>query len=381
MASCGAWACLLAARGGFWLAAERDDSEDAQPIASKPWPSVVAIVPARNEAQVIAEGVRSLLCQRYPGPYSVVLVDDQSDDGTAEAARSASLESGAAHRLSVLTGAPLPHGWTGKLWAVSQGIAYAEAQARPAEYLLLTDADIAHSPDSLLRLVARARAGGLVLTSAMAKLRCMSPAERALIPAFVFFFQMLYPFAWVNRARRGTAAAAGGCMLVLREALHATGGIAAMRSELIDDCALARQLKTRGPIWLGLTVRVRSLRAYSSIGEIRRMVARSAYAQLRYSPVLLLGTTVAMTLVYLAPPAIALSGTGAAKAVAIAAWGAMALALQPILRFYRRSPLWGLALPAIAAAYLAFTFDSAYQHWRGRGGMWKGRARGLQPRP
>lgn len=376
VASCGIWALLLTARGGFWRAAERDDDEAAQPDDVDRWPCVAAVVPARNEVEVIGASMQSLLRQQYRGVFSVILVDDQSDDGTAQAARLGAREVGMEHRLSVLAGSPPPEGWTGKLWAVAQGIAQAQARAGPPEYVLLTDADIVHSTQSVQRLVTRMRSGNLVLASVMARLRCESLAERALIPAFVFFFQMLYPFAWVNRRR--TAAAAGGCMLIRREALDAAGGVAAVRGELIDDCALARRLQAHGPIWLGLTDHVRSVRACARVADIRLMVARSAYAQLRYSPLLLAGVAVAMVLTFLAPPVLALAGSGLARSLGLAAWSAMAFAFQPMLRFYRRSPLWGPALPAIAALYLVFTFDSAVQHWRGRGGMWKGRAQALR---
>ena len=210
----------------------------------------------------------------------------------------------------------------------------------------------------------------------MAKLRCESLAERMFIPAFIFFFQMLYPFSWSNNPRRGTAAAAGGCMLVRREVLAKAGGMASIRTALIDDCALAKKLKAYGPIWIGLTNRVRSVRAYPALADIRHMVSRTAYAQLRYSPLLLAGTILGLAITYLAPVALAFFATGLARYLGIAAWLLMALAFQPTLRFYGRSGLWGLALPAIAATYMAFTVDSAYQHVRGRGGMWKGRAQG-----
>jgi hopene-associated glycosyltransferase HpnB len=208
----------------------------------------------------------------------------------------------------------------------------------------------------------------------MVKLRCESLAERASIPAFVFFFQMLYPFAWVNRPQGRVAAAAGGCMLLRADALARAGGIEIIRGALIDDCALARALKPHGPIWLGLTTRLRSLRPCAAFADIRRMVARSAYAQLRYSPLLLIGTAAGMILTYFVPPVMALLGTGIARVLGVAAWGLMALAFQPTLRLYARSPLWGIALPAVALQYLIFTLDSAYQHMRGRGGTWKGRA-------
>jgi hopene-associated glycosyltransferase HpnB len=359
------WIYLIACRGGFWLASERD-GDGAPPAA---WPSVVAVVPARNEADGVGQTIGSLLQQDYSGAFSVVLVDDQSTDGTADIARAAAAV--APHRLTVVRGAALPAGWTGKLWAMKQGVEHADA--RNPGYLLFTDADIVYASDALRRLVAEAEAKSLVLSSRMAKLNCESFAEHALIPAFIFFFQMLYPFASVNRPARPLAAAAGGCMLVRRDALRAAGGIDAIRGALIDDCALARNLKRQGPIRLALTERVRSIRAYPAVEDIRRMVARSAYAQLRYSPLMLIGTVAGLTLTYLAPVGFAVLGQGIAQMLGLAAWLLMAIAFQPTLRFYRLSPLWGLALPAIALAYMAFTLDSAYQHARGRGGLWKGR--------
>ena len=371
-----AWLYLLTARGGFWRADIRDE-EDLAP-APAAWPSVAAVVPARNEADVVAASVTSLLAQDYPEPVPIFLTDDQSDDGTAEAARTAARAAGAADRVSVLPGMPLPAGWTGKLWAQSQGVAQAKSVASPPRYLLLTDADIAYDAGVVRRLVARAEAGGLVLTSLMVKLRCESLAERALIPAFVFFFQMLYPFAWVNSKENAMAGAAGGCMLVRADALEAAGGIEAIRSSLIDDCALGRAMKRQGPVWLGLTESVHSLRPYAGFGDIRRMVARSAYDQLGYSPLLLAGTVAGMTLAYLMPPVLAVWGTGLAHWVGGLTWALMTVAYYPIVRFYKLTPLWALALPAIACFYMLFTLDSALQHWRGRGGLWKGRAQGAR---
>ncbi len=338
-ASLAVWIYLIAARGGFWLAAERDENE--QSAEPRSWPAVAAVIPARDEADVVAESLGSLLRQDYRGPFTIVLVDDRSRDATADVARACAAREGAADRLTVVPGRKLPAGWSGKIFAIKQ--------------------------------VARAQARNLVLTSLMAKLRCESLAERALIPAFILFFQMLYPFSRVNRPRFTTAAAAGGCMLVRRDALVAIGGIEKIRGALIDDCALGRALKTIGPIWLSLTERARSLRAYPRVADVRRMVSRSAYDQLRYSPVLLLGTISGLALTFLAPPLLAVLGSGVAQALGLAAWALMAIAFQPILRFYQVSPLWGAALPAIAAFYLAFTLDSAYQHLRGRGGLWKGR--------
>jgi hopene-associated glycosyltransferase HpnB len=364
------WLYLIAARGGFWLGSERDDGPAPPPAT---WPPVTAVVPARDEAACVADSIGSLLHQDYPGHLAIILVDDNSTDGTAEIARRTAATTAVPSRLTVVSGRPLPAGWTGKLWAVHQGIAAAEhREPRPA-LLLLTDADIVYAPDAVRRLVAKAEAEGLVLTSLMAKLRCESLAERALVPAFIFFFQMLYPFAWVNRPRSAIAAAAGGCMLVRGDALRQAGGIERIRGALIDDCALGRLLKAQGPIWLGLTERVRSIRPYPHLDDIRRMVARSAYAQLHYSPVLLAGTILGMALTYLAPPLLTLFAGGPVRWLGLAAWVMMALAMQPTLRFYRVSPLWGVALPAIAFLYLMFTLDSAWASMRGRGGLWKGR--------
>jgi hopene-associated glycosyltransferase HpnB len=370
------WAYLLFGRGWFWLCAERDDSAaaDARPRNEQDaWPSVVAIIPARDEAEMIARTVGSLLRQDYPGLFSVVVVDDQSSDGTAAVATNAASDAHAADRLRIVTGTGPPPGWTGKLSAMRLGLAEVEASATAPEFVLFTDADIAYAPHVLARLVEIARAKNSVLTSLMVKLRCESAAERWLAPAFVFFFQMLYPFAWVNDPHRTTAAAAGGCMLVRREALHAAGGLEAVRGALIDDCALGALMKGQGPIWLGLTESVDSLRAYSTFAKFSRMVSRSAFAELRYSSLRLAGAIGGMALVYLAPPLFAIFARGGAQFAGALAWAMMAVALMPTLRLYGRPLAGGLALPAIAAAYVAFTFDSAYQYWRGRGGYWKGR--------
>jgi hopene-associated glycosyltransferase HpnB len=255
---------------------------------------------------------------------------------------------------------------------VQQGIAVAEEKLAP-KYLMLTDADIVHAPDTLSWLVAHAEQHGLVLASLTARWRCEGFPERVHIPAFIYFFQMLYPFAWVNRPDHPMAGAAGGCMLLRADALRAAGGIDAIREALIDDCALAREMKQQGPIWLGLTDRVRSIRPYASWGDIRRMVARSAYAQLGYSPLMLAGTVAGLALTYLVPPIMALAGSGWAQLLGIGAWALMAISFQPILRFYRLSPLWGVALPAISFLFMLYTLDSAYQYAAGKGGSWKGR--------
>jgi hopene-associated glycosyltransferase HpnB len=359
------WIYLLCGRGGFWLCRETDAGVPANPSR---WPSVTAVVPARNEAGCIASSVSSLARQDFPGAFSIVLVDDDSDDKTVELARKAAAGFPAFELIQSRGMAP---GWTGKLSALRQGIDAAEAAGAP-DYLLLTDADIVHTPDSVRVLVVRAESNGLVLTSLMAKLRCESLAEKSHVPAFVYFFDMLYPFAWVNNPRRAVAGAAGGCMLVKTQALKQAGGVESIRNALIDDCSLARRMKAVGPIWLGLTERVQSIREYDW-GDVKRMIARSAYAQLNYSPLLLVGVTLGLALTFLAAPLLALFGEGTARMIGALTWLLMAVSFQPMLRFYRVSPLWGLALPAIATAYMLYTLESAYRHWRGQGGIWKGR--------
>lgn len=367
------WVYLLFGRGRFWRGGERDDTAARGGEEPTVWPQVVAVIPARDEADMIARSVGSLLRQDYPGRFSVVVVDDQSSDGTASAASAAAIAAGAAERLRVVSGSEPPPGWTGKLWAMRQGFAAVEAGDEPPDFLLFSDADISYAPHVLRRIVAIARSRDSVLTSLMVKLRCESPAERWLVPAFVFFFQMLYPFAWVNDPRRDVAAAAGGCMLVRREALGRAGGLETLRSALIDDCALGALMKGQGPIWLGLTDDALSLRAYPGFADFGRMVTRSAFAELRYSSLRLIGAVVGMGLVYLAPPFFALAAHGFACWAGVLAWAMMAVSLAPTLRLYGRPLIGGLALPAVAAAYVVFTLQSAVQYWRGRGGYWKGR--------
>lgn len=362
------WIYLVFARGGFWLCRERDDTRE--PLPAVP-PQIAIVVPARNEAENIARSITSLLRQDYPA-LAVVLVDDDSTDGTAEIARKAAAALGKGDRLTVVTGNPLPPRWTGKLWAVKQGIAAAEEKFGP-KYLLLTDADIVHAPDTASWLVAHAETHSIVLTSLTARWRCENLPERVHIPAFIYYFAMLYPFAWVNRPDHPMAGAAGGCMLARADALRAAGGIDVIREALIDDCALAGAMKKQGPTWLGLTNRVESIRPYTTWGDIRRMVARSAYAQLNYSPLQLIGCVAGLILTYLAPPLMALFATGWAQIFGFAAWLLMAMSFQPILRFYRLSPLWGVALPAISFLFMLYTLDSAYQYFAGKGGTWKGR--------
>ena len=365
------WLALVFGRGMFWLCRDRDDAS-ASPAPSS-WPAVAAVIPARDEADVIASSLSSLLAQDYPGPFSIVLVDDQSSDGTGPAAKACAKNSAHPDRLAVLDGAALPPGWAGKLWAVSQGVRFAEAQFKP-KYLLLTDADIAHAPNNLRELVARAEQGGYGLVSLMARLRCDSFAEKLLVPAFVYFFQMLYPFRWVSDARARTAGAAGGCMLASADSLARVGGVESIAGALIDDCALGAEIKRVAPIWLGLTGRVVSLRPYPHFDDIRKMVARSAYAQLHYSPLMLFGAIFGMVLTYFAPLGLALFAEGFARLGGVAAFALMSLSFWPIQRFYGLSSARALTLPLIAALYMVYTLDSALQYFSGRGGMWKGRA-------
>jgi hopene-associated glycosyltransferase HpnB len=367
------WLILLFARGGFWREAPRP-----APATSPRWPPVVAIVPARDEAEGIGAAIASLLRQRYPGDFRIVLVDDHSGDGTADIALAAARECDAAERLTIVAASPLPPRWTGKLWAVSEGLRQIAESGVAPEYVLLTDADIAHHATNLRELVARSETDGLDLASLMVLLRCRSFAERALIPAFVFFFAMLYPFAWVNDPRRRTAGAAGGCMLVRRSALARIGGIASIKGAMIDDCALGAKIKEGGRIWLGLTRQTQSLRAYPALGDIWRMIARTAYSQLHYSPLLLVGTVAGLAVTYLAPPALTLAG-GVAAFPAALAWLAMTIAFAPILRLYRQPLIIAPLLPAIATFYLAATIDSARRHWLGKGGEWKGRVQQREP--
>ncbi len=350
-----AWLYLALLHGRFWRAGPIAPA--ARPART---PSVAAVVPARDEADVIARSIGSLLAQDYAGDLRIVLVDDGSEDGTATIARAL----GDA-RLRVISGAPRPAGWAGKPWAVAQGVAAADA-----DWLLLTDADIVHDPAHVASLIAQAERHGVELVSEMVALNCASLAERALVPAFVYFFQLLYPFARVNDPRSRVAAAAGGTILVRRATLERAGGIAAIRGALIDDVALASRVRPLGAIWLGHSALARSIRRYPRFADIWRMVARSAYVQLQCSPLLLLGTTLGLALLFVVPPVAALTGHW----LGLAAWIVLAATLLPTLRRFGRSPLWAPLLPLIALFYMAATIGSAIDHHRGRGVVWKRRA-------
>jgi hopene-associated glycosyltransferase HpnB len=370
------WLYLLLARGGFW----RISAQLAQlPADHNLARTIVAVMPARNEAGVIGDAVRSLLQQDFAGSIHVTVVDDGSIDGTDGAAVQAAVGIGALAQLSVINGAPLPPDWSGKLWAMSQGVA-AAARLAP-DYLLFTDADIHHDPENVAALVTIAEAQSRDLVSFMVKLRQDTLAEKTLIPAFVFFFLMLYPPAWAARADRGAAGAAGGCILIRPAALERIGGLRAIRSQIIDDCALARAIKgAGGSIWLGLTRSARSIRSYGSFAEIGRMISRTAFNQLRHSYTLLTATIGGLILICLLPPLLLLSGRSAAIALGAVGWTLMSLAYAPMVRFYRQSPLWSVCLPAIAMFYAAATIHSAVLYSLGRGGRWKGRIQDLNVR-
>jgi hopene-associated glycosyltransferase HpnB len=370
-----AWLYVSTGHGRFWLTSTRLPTDPPQPDH---WPSVGIIVPARDEAAVLAETLHTLLAQDYPGELAVWLVDDGSSDGTATVAKALADQCGG-RAFAVLTAPPPPPGWTGKLNALQCGVAAASAAG--VDLLLLTDADIAHHPSSVRRLVATALADDRDLVSLMALLRTQTGWERILVPAFVYFFAQLYPFARVGQPHGRTAAAAGGCVLLRRPALLRAGGLSRIRGELIDDVALGRLLKRSGArTWLGFTSEppeVRSVRPYPHLTDLWTMITRTAYTQLRHSPVLLAGTIAALGLMYVIPPVAGLTGLlhrSPVPAVAgLGAWAAMALTQAPVLRLYGLSPLRGIALPAVATLYAAMTADSARRHAMGRGGVWKGR--------
>ncbi|MEM9220264.1 MAG: glycosyltransferase [Cyanobacteria bacterium P01_F01_bin.150] len=456
------WIYLLGFRGQFW---RTEPCLDARPLSSAalstkpgpdPYPMVCVVIPARDEAEVIAISVRSLLTQAYPGDLSIILVDDHSTDGTGAIAHTTAQEiyterpDFASRRLTILPAKDLPPGWTGKLWALEQGTQATMARSPQPDFLLLTDADIAHDCNNLQRLVDKSITHNLDMASVMVRLRCQSLWEKLLIPAFVFFFQKLYPFNWANQVDNAIAAAAGGCILLRPQALQRIGGIGSIRHALIDDCALAqaikwnqvsegRRQKTEGrrqfvlseaegkieeptpspsqegdrtgqtpklpnsqtpklpnfqtqnpkskiqnpkstsshPIWIGLSQKTHSLRPYDDLNTIWDMVARTAYTQLNYSPLLLVGALLGMTIVYLMPVLGVIVGLVmdemAIVAVSLMTWGLMAIAYRPILRFYKQSPFFSLVLPGIAFMYTLMTLDSALRYWQGRGGAWKGR--------
>ncbi len=362
------WVYLMIGRGGFWRLAVHCAPLLPPAHARK----VVVLIPARNEASVVGAAVTSLVQQAFNGPIDLIVIDDGSTDGTADAATAAARAAAAFPRLTVIRGAPLPSGWTGKLWALSQGVA-AAAPLSP-DYLLFTDADVCHSPESVASLVATAEAHDRDLVSHMVTLSTTTLAERLLIPAFVFFFFKLYPPAWIATPHRKLAAAAGGCILVRPKAIARIGGLQAIRSRIIDDCALARAVKdSGGRISLELTRDTHSLRTYGSSAEIGAMISRTAFAQLNHSYLLLAATLVALFFTYVLPAALLFVSDPTLVGLGAAALLLMSLCYLPMIRFYRLSPLWCLCLPPIAVLYSGAVIHSAVQYARGSGGKWKGR--------
>ena len=451
------WLYLTLARGAFWRLRPFDD-DITEHTPPQTWPPVLAVIPARNEAETIAQTVTALLQQDYPGEFSIVLVDDHSEDATSQRAQQAAQHSNAASRLTIHDASPLPPDWTGKMWALHEGtarflndqVADAASGASPASvlssrparplrrsrgaaicpenrsyvvqnqrapvissearnpsspspfswfpgagnlispcssnqsaapaYFWFTDADIVHAPDTLRRLVARAEQNNLDLTSLMVLLQAKTAPERALIPAFLYFFLQLYPPQWIADHNARTAGAAGGCILLRREVLQRIGGFTAIRGEVIDDCALAVAAKRKGGrLWMGLTRKSVSLRSYCTFAEIRDLIARTAFTQLNYSAAILLGTIIALSVTYLAPVALFFAHQPATRLLALAAWLLMSLTFLPTVRFYRLSLLWSLSLPFIAVFYSYATCLSATRYYLRRGAQWKGRSQAPKP--
>jgi hopene-associated glycosyltransferase HpnB len=363
------WIYLLVARGYFWRVSE--DKLDPKRLES--WPRVVVIVPARNEALTISQAISSLTKQDYPGEFWIIVVDDHSEDGTAALTQKAANETGASQRVKIHVASPLAPGWTGKLWALNEGIQLAASQS--PEFLWFTDADIEHAPDTLRRLVFRAERDSLDLASWMVLLQAKTFPERLLIPPFLYFFLMLYPPRWIADPYASTAGAAGGCILLRRNVLAPIGGIASIRGEVIDDCALARAVKKNGgKIWMGLTRTSVSLRSYGTFAEIRDLIARTAFTQLRYSFLLLAATLAGLFVTYLLAWIFFFTLDEPGWLLASTAISIMTVTYGVTVRFYSLPWLWALTLPFAAIFYGYATFLSAARYWLGRGGQWKGRA-------
>jgi hopene-associated glycosyltransferase HpnB len=413
------WLYLFSARGNFWNLRTFDDDDATHP-APQTWPAVTAIIPARNEAETIAQTIASLAQQNYPGKFSIIVIDDHSEDATAKLAQDSAQKNSANPRASteitILNAPPLQPGWTGKLSALNAGVLHATREgtasavpqsdatngasapaASAPTYLWFTDADIVHAPDTLTRLVARAEKNNLDLTSLMVQLRAQTLPEKFLIPPFLFFFLMLYPPRKIANPNSKTAGAAGGCILLRRTALDRIGGLSSIRSEVIDDCALARAVKISSPspttsanpqnsvaqsaapnIWMGLTRKSHSLRAYTTFAEIRDMIARTAFTQLRYSALLLFATLLGLAITYLAPIALLFAHDIATRVIALATWLLMSLLFLPTVRFYRISTHWSATLPVAALFYATATTLSALRYWTNRGAQWKGRSQAPQ---
>ena len=371
------WLYLMIGHGRFWKSDQRLNDETHACSLVTSWPTVVVIVPARNEETVIERSLRSLLNQDYPGTYHVILVDDHSTDRTSYLAHQLSSHHPHGDRLTIIPAKGRPSGWMGKMWALHNGLHVSKQNWPTATFQYFTDADIVHSRSNLREMVSKGESEQLDLVSLMVRLHCQNGWEKLLIPTFVYFFQKVYPFPQINDPKSSIGGAAGGCMLVRTTALDNIGGIAAIRGEVIDDCALGSRIKQQGNIWLGLTDTERSIRPYENLADIWGMVTRTAYTQLQYSPWLLIQTVIGLILLYLVPPLITLTwtmhGSMIAGMMALLAWGIMMFTFHPTLRNYSLSPSLGFLLPIAGLYYMGMTMDSAHRHWRGRGIQWKGR--------
>lgn len=362
------WLGLAFGWHGFWRADVYLADDAPAPAA---WPSVTVLVPARNEAATIAATVTSLLAQDYRGRLRIVVANDNSNDGTAAAAIAAAKGDAA---VTVVDARPLPPGWAGKLWALEE----ARTAAGKPDFYWLTDADIVHEPSVLARLAAAAESARLDLASELVQLRCRTLWEKLLVPAYNFFFALLYPFRAVADPASRIAGAAGGSVLVRRSAIERIGGFTAIRGAVIDDCALARAVKNEGGrLALGLARRSRSLRGYDTLDDFWVMVKRSAYTQLGFSPLLLAATLAGLLLTFPGPPAVALAGFASGQlAPGLAAGFACFLmwwCYRPSVRHFGLSGAWALALPVTSLVYAAMTISSAFAHHTGRVNRWRGR--------
>ena len=360
------WLYLLLAHGGFW----QMQRLGAEAPAAVPQAGIAVVIPARNEADVIARAISSLLRQTCAASLHIFVVDDNSSDGTAGVAQKAAV---ASDQVTVISGSALPAGWSGKLWALQQGVE--RALALEPDFLLFTDADIEHASDNVATLLGIAKAGEYDIVSFMVSLQCRSVAEKLLVPAFVFYFLLLYPPLWIRNPRRKAAGAAGGCLLIRPDALARAGGLTAIRQEIIDDCSLARIVKrSGGKVWLGVTQQTHSLRGYGSFGEVEHMVARTAFNQLRHSALLLLLAMAGMLLTYVLPVVLLFSGSLKLAVLGAVSYAMMCIAYLPTVRLYRVSWVWAITLPFSAVFFMVATIHSGLKYWAGRGGEWKGRA-------
>ena len=370
------WIVLLFFRHGFWRADQRLAGEQHGPAR---WPDVTALVPARNEQEHIEACLTGLGGQDYPGAFQVLVINDSSTDDTASIARRCAARPDLGHPVDVIDAPDLKAGWAGKLWALDHGTRHIAALGARPEFFWLSDADVVHDPAALRRLVAKAEADGLAMVSLMVRLACASFWERLLVPAFVFFFQMLYPFPAINDPSSPAAGAAGGCILLRRSVLERAGGISAIKDQLIDDCALAARIKNTGAaIWVGLATESHSLRRYDRLPEFWWMVVRSAFVQLGYSSLLLVVSVLGMIITFICAPLIIVSfplhNSAEAALLGVISWTLMCISYIPTVRYHMLETPRCMTLPAASALYMIMTVHSAVRHWRGLGQNWKNRA-------